>query len=149
MHENRGYLMIRGLWERGQESTIYVQATNVDSPSHVGRSPAKTLQMLEKRKKGKYEKDWLDVRRTFSPFITSVDGLQGIIAKNVICQLAHHLSKKWQRPYSVVCGYIRARVSVATVRATNRCIRGSRIPARLMSANRPQWEDGLGLSLFR
>lgn len=149
LHENRGDLLIRGLWERGKEAIIDVQATNLESPSHRDRDPKKTLATLEKRKKTKYEKYCLDVRRSFSPFITSIDVLQGTIAQSVLQKLSIRLEKKCQRTYSVICGYVRARMSVATVRTTNRCLRGSRVPARLLSSKIQQWEDGLGLALFR
>ncbi len=46
-------------------------------------------------------------------------------------------------PYSIVRGFIYARMSIALVRATNRCIRGSRTPASNMS-NRFHWEGGAG-----
>jgi hypothetical protein len=35
------------------------------------------------------------------------------------------------------------------VRATHRCVRGSRVPTSRMSNRRPQWETKVGLSLFR
>ena len=44
--------------------------------------------------------------------------------------------------------FVRTRLSMAVERATNRCIRGSRIPATLMSLARPHWEDGAGLKQF-
>ena len=55
-----------------------------------------------------------------------------------------HFSKGLQsclqgKPYSTVRGFINARMSIALVRATNRCIRGYRIPASNMS-NRFRWE---------
>ena len=148
LHENRGDLMIRGLWERGLESIVDVQVTNLESPSYRNRKPDKVIEGLEKRKKEKYEQDCLDIRRSFTPFITSVDGLHGRLATGVLKQLAKLLAKKWRKPYSSVCGYVRARLRIALVRATNRCIRGSRVPARLMSSPRQQWDDGMGLALF-
>ena len=51
--------------------------------------------------------------------------------------------------YPAVCGYVRARISLAIARATHLCLRGSRIPAGQMSHRRPQWEDQAGLGLFR
>jgi hypothetical protein len=42
-----------------------------------------------------------------------------------------------------------ARMSIAIVRATHVCLRGSRVPSSQMSHRRPQWEDKAGLSLFR
>jgi hypothetical protein len=59
------------------------------------------------------------------------------------------LGGKWEKPYSEVCGYVNARMSIAIVRATHLCIRGSRIPTGKMCNRLPQWEDKAGLGLFR
>jgi hypothetical protein len=44
---------------------------------------------------------------------------------------------------------VNARVSIAIVRATHLCIRGSRVPTGKMCNRLPQWEDKAGLGLFR
>jgi hypothetical protein len=60
------------------------------------------------------------------------------------------LAEKWEKLYAEVCGYVNARMSIAIVRATHRCLHGSRIPTGKMSEKLfPQWEDQAGLSLFR
>ena len=58
------------------------------------------------------------------------------------------LTEKWEKPYLVVRGFINARMSIALVRATNRCIRIFRTPASNMS-NRFRWEGGAGLGLLK
>jgi hypothetical protein len=50
--------------------------------------------------------------------------------------------------YAVVRGYVNARMSIAILRATHICLRGSRIPSSKMSNRFPLWEDKAGLSLF-
>jgi hypothetical protein len=37
------------------------------------------------------------------------------------------LADKWEKSYAVVRGYVNARISIAIVRATHICLRGSRI----------------------
>jgi hypothetical protein len=49
---------------------------------------------------------------------------------------------------SYVAGLNARLLSIAIVRATNVCMRGSRIPAHKMSNKFPTWEDGAGLALF-
>jgi hypothetical protein len=88
-------------------------------------------------------------RRHFTPFVVSTDGLIGKEAKTFLKKLSSLLAEKWEKPYSVVCGYVNAQVSNAIVRATHRCLRGSRIPTSQMSHCRPQWEGKAGLGLFR
>ena len=84
----------------------------------------------------------------FTPFVVSSDGLLGHEAKSLIKKLSVLLTEKWNKPYSVVCGIIRSRISIAIVRASHQCIRGSRFPARSMS-KQIQWEDGGGTGLYR
>jgi hypothetical protein len=42
--------------------------------------------------------------------------------------------------HSVVRGFVSARMSIAIVRATHLCLRGSRVPLSQIG-RRPQWED--------
>ncbi len=82
------------------------------------------------------------------PFVVSTDGLLGREAKNLLKQIALCLKAKWEQPYSAVRGFVKnARINLAILRATNLCIRGSRVPASKMS-KRVQWHDGAGLGLF-
>ena len=81
---------------------------------------------------------------------TATDGLIGKEAKTLMKNLASRLAEKTGKDYSEVCGFVNARMSIAIVRATHLCLRGSRVPTSQMSNRRPQWEtDGAGLSLFR
>jgi hypothetical protein len=59
------------------------------------------------------------------------------------------LAEKWEKPYSEICGYVNAWMSIAMVRATNLYLRGSRIPTSRISNRRPQWEDKACLGLFQ
>jgi hypothetical protein len=67
----------------------------------------------------------------------------------VLKKLSTALTDKWEKPCAVVRGYVNTRMSIAIVRATHICLRGSRIPTSTISNRRPQWEDTAGLSLFR
>jgi hypothetical protein len=53
-------------------------------------------------------------------------GMLGREATTFFKRLAAKLATKWQRPYSAVCGYVNARLSIVIVRATHLCLRGSR-----------------------
>ena len=122
--------------------------TDLDAKSNKSRNPDKVLAAHEREKKKKYLEPCLEQRRHFSPFVVSTDGLFGKEAKIVLKRLALMLTEKWGKPYSEVCGYVNARMSIAIVRATHLCVRGSRIPTSKMSKRLPQWEDQAGLSLF-
>jgi hypothetical protein len=94
-------------------------------------------------------KSCLEQRRHFTPFVVSTDGLIGKETKTLLKKLSSLLAEKWEKPYSVVCGYVNAQMSIAIVRATHLCLRGSRIPTSQMSDRRPKWESKAGLGLFR
>jgi hypothetical protein len=124
--DERGDLLIRGFWTAGTDCILDVRVTDTDSKSCCKRTPFKVLESQEKEKKRKYLGACLENRRHFTPFVLSVDGLLGREAKTFAKRLAVKLAGKWQKPYSQVCGYVKARLSTAAVRATHLCLRGSR-----------------------
>jgi hypothetical protein len=65
----------------------------------------------------------LEQRRSFVPFVLFTDGLIGREAENLLKQIALRLTAKWEQPYSVVRGFVDARINLATLRATNLRIR--------------------------
>jgi hypothetical protein len=150
--DERGDLLIRGFWARGTDCILDVRVffvTDTDAKSYCKRAPAKVLESQEKEKKRKYLESCLEYRRHFTPFVCSVDGMLGREAKTFAKRLAAKLANKWEKSYSQVCGYVNARLSIAIVRATHLCMRGSRVPVHKISIRYPQWEDGAGLSLFQ
>ena len=146
--EDRGDLLIRGLWANGTDCIIDVRVTDLDAKYQRHKDPLDILKSHEKEKKRKYLEPCLQQRRHFVPFVVSTDGLIGPEGHALLQKLAALLADKTGKSYSEVCGYIRARMSIAIVRATHLCLRGSRVPTNYMSY-RPQWEDGAGLGLFR
>jgi hypothetical protein len=148
-NENKGDVLIRGLWEKGTDCIIDVRVTDTDAPSYIKTSPVKALETAERAKKNKHLQACLDQRRHFSPFVVSVDGSLGKEAKTVLKVLASKMATKAGKPYSSVMGFVRARFSIAMVRATHICLRGSRTPTSRMSTRRPLWEDGAGIALLK
>ena len=145
--EERGDLLIRNLWKRQTDCILDVRVTNLDAASNIHRKSELVLLSHEREKKKKYLQACLDQRRHFSPFVVSCDGLLGKEARSVLQNLAGRLSKKSGKSFSETSNFMKSRMSIAIVRATHLCIRGSRIPTSRMSQH-PQWEDGAGLSLF-
>ena len=126
-----------------------MRVVNTDALSYVRRSPEKCLQEAESGKKKMYLEACLQQRRHFSPFVASVDGILGVEATATLKSIASRLATNWRQPYSKMCGYVKSRVAITLVRSTHRCLRGSCVPAHRISVQRPQWEDGEGLNLFR
>ena len=143
----RGDIGVHGFWVRGTQTIFDVRVTDTDAPSQRNTDPSKILKRHEKEKKDKYNDLCLARRRTFTPLVFSVDGLQGTEAQAASKRLANLLSKKWHRAYSEVCGYVRSRLSVALARSASRCLRADRNPL----ARKPEaaWDSGAGLGLYR
>ena len=112
---------------------IDVRVTDTDAKSNLSKDPAKVLEAHEKKKKKKYLEACLEQRRTFTPFVVSTDGLIGKEAKTLLKKLSTLLAEKWGKSYAEVCGYVNARMSIAIVRATHLCLRGSRVSSSHMS----------------
>ena len=148
--EDRGDLLVRGLWQRGTHCVIDVRVTNINGKSQRHLVPAKVLAKHEREKKAKHLEACLDQRRHFSPFVFSTDGVIGQEAKTLLKRVSALLADKWSKPYATVCGYVNARMSITITRAAHHlCIRGSRIPASWISNKHPFWEDAAGLGLFK
>jgi len=127
---------------------LMFEVANLDSESYKNLPPKKALERQKKEKKKKNCKPCENQRRHFTPFVVSTDGMYGFEAPVFLKRLAKLLAEEWEKSYPTVRGFINARMSIALVRATNRCIRGSRIPVSNMST-RFRWEGGAGLWLLR
>ena len=146
---DRGDLLVRGLYDKSTECIIDVRVTDTDQPSYRGSTPEQVIAAQERGKKSQYAARCFENRRHFAPYVCCVSGLLGKEAKAYNKRIAALLAQKWNTPYSVTCGYVNARMSVAILRATHLCIRGSRVPFRHRCTKQPQWDDGAGLKLLR
>ena len=131
-----------------------MHVVNTDALTHRKKDPEKCLHEAKWEKKKTYLEACLQQRRLFSSFVTYVDGLLGVEATATLKRLASRLATKWKQFYSKTCGYVKRTIEITLVRATHRCIRhrciqGSWVPAHRISVQRPQWEYGAGLNLFR
>ena len=145
---DRGDILIRGFFEKATDCVIDVRVTDSDSPSKIHLDPMKVLLTQEKEKKKKYLERCAEQRRHFAPYVADCYGLLGKEAVAINKKIAVKLASKWKTAYSVTCGFINARVSIAILRASHRCLRGSRVPFRHNSTTWAQWDDGAGLGLM-
>jgi hypothetical protein len=144
--ELRGDIAVNDFWRKGTQTIFDVRVTDTDAQSQRNIPPDRVLLRHEKDKKNKYNQACQERRKHFTPLVFSVDGLFGTEAKAASQRLASLLSEKWNRPYSVVCCFVRARLGIALARATSRCLRADRNP---IPRPRPiPWDSGSGLQLF-
>jgi hypothetical protein len=116
------------LTSQGTDCILDVRVTDTDATSYALKPSDKVLEAAEKLKKKKYLQACLEQRRHFTPFVVSVDGLLGKEAKTVLKVLAARTATKSGESYSNTMGHLSPPMSIAIVRATHVCLRGSRIP---------------------
>ena len=136
---------VRNFWSRQQTALFDVRVVDTNQPSYASREPSKVLKSHEQTKKKKYLEVCKETRRSFTPLVFSVDGLPSSETSAATKRLASHLSRKWGRQYSEVCGYVRSRLQLSLVRSSHVCLRGERHKQEVHS--RPSWVGGAGLSL--
>ena len=81
----------------------------------------------EQAKKREYGQRVREVERgVFTPLVLSTNGGMGKEATTFYKQLADMIAQKRQHHYSMVMGWLRCRISFASLRSSVMCIRGSR-----------------------
>ena len=118
-------LCVRGAWEPQTEALFDIRVVDTDAQSYCARTHD-VLSIAEGEKKHKYLQACQDRRATFTPLCVSVDGMLSSEAAFFVKGMSDFLAAKWERPYSVVSGWVRARLSFAILRTALLCVRGSR-----------------------
>ena len=93
--EQKGYLLIRDLWQQGTNSVHDMSVVNTDDPTNQKKDPEKCLHEAEQGKKKIYLEACLQKRRHFSPFFASVDNLLGEEATATLKRISSCLATKW------------------------------------------------------
>ena len=106
---------------------VEVRMTDPDQPSWISKPVEKVLEINEREKKKKYLEDCLAARKTFTLFVTAVDGVLGREATLFLKQMKKHLKVRWDVSSSMIANFIDTKVSIAILRATHQCLRGSRV----------------------
>ena len=109
---------------------LNIRIVDTDARSYCARSPRDALGTAEGETKHKYLQACQDQRATFTPLCVSVDGMFGSEAEFFVRRLGDLLAAKWERPYSVVMGWVRAHLSFAILQAALLCVRGSQTKSR-------------------
>ena len=113
--ELRADVSAHGFWKRRTTAMFDIIIVNLDVVSYLCRTPEKALAKAEKDKKDLYLQLFLEHRRCFTPMVYSADRIP--VVKDLATQktLSALLSFKLKREYSELCGFLRARMSLAIV----------------------------------
>lgn len=133
---------IRGAWQPQQMALFDIRVLDSDAPSYLSKTPEQVLREAEKEKKRKYSSVVESQHSSFTPLCVSVDGLVGPEFSLFVKCLSDRLAAKWEQPYCSTINWIRTKLSIALVRASNLCIRGTRAKWRGLGI-----DDGWGINL--
>ena len=140
-NENRGDVAVDGYWKKGRRCIFDIRITDTECRSTRNQEPSKVLAKCEKLKKDKHLHACLERRRDFTPLVYSVDGMAGRETKMAERQLARALAHKWNREYSEMVAFVRARMALAVVRSNTLLLRG----ARVRRSRRPYIDEGAAM----
>ena len=102
-----------------------IKIVGTNAQSYHARSPHKVLGFAE-IEMGKYLQVCQHRFATFTPLCVSVDGMLGSEGEFFVKRLGDFLAARWERLYSVVMGWVRARRFFAILQAALLCVRDSR-----------------------
>ena len=114
-------LCVQGVWEPQTEALFDIRVVDTDARSYCAHSHRDVLGSAEVEKKHKYLQACQDRRATFTPLCVSVDGMLGSEVEFFVKRLGDFLAARWERPYNVVMGWVRAHLSFAILWAALLC----------------------------
>ena len=116
----------REVWEPQTKALFDIRVVDTVAWFYRAHSPRDVLGLAEVEKKRKYLQACHNRHATFTPLCVTVDGMLGSEAELFVQGLGDFLAARWERPYSVVMGWVRACLSFAILRAALLSVCGSR-----------------------
>ena len=118
-----------GVWTPGVTAFFDVPVTHVNSRSNQSKSTATIFREQGNEKKRKYNQGVMDVEMgTFTPLVLGTNGGMGADCHNFLRTLVEKISRRNNDSYANVITWLRTQLSFAIIKATHKCVRGSRIP---------------------
>ena len=114
----------RGFWNNSQDAFFDVRVFYPNAPSNRSTDAYRRHEQAKKREYGQRVREV--ERGVFTPLVLSTNGGMGKEATTFYKRLADMIAHKRQQHYSVVMGWLRCRISFASLRSSVMCIRGSR-----------------------
>ena len=129
----------RGFWNNHQDAFFDVRVFYPNAPSNRSVDAYRRHKQAKKREYGQRVRDI--ERGVFTPLVLSTNGGIGKEATIFYKRLADMIAQKRQLSYPMVMGWLRCRLSFASIRSSIMCIRGSR-----SSLHRPVYMDNISLA---
>ena len=121
--ESRVDVSTHGFWKRGTSTMFDIRIVNLDERSYLHMTPDQALSNSDKENKDLYLQACLERRRTFTPMVYSADRIPGAESLAAQKRLSALLSYKLKQEYSEMCGFVKARMSLAIVRSNSLILR--------------------------
>ena len=118
--------MARSVWESNRVAFFDNRIIDPDAPSYATLSWEAVANRAANEKKAKYRSAAEELRGTFTPLVCSTDGVLHREYRAYQTRLASKLATKWQKPYSLVMGWVKLRMQFAIFRAVDLRLRGTR-----------------------
>ncbi|CAB0005423.1 unnamed protein product, partial [Nesidiocoris tenuis] len=119
-------MKLHGVWDSVRPAFFDHRIINADAASHSSRTWNSIAESAAREKHMKYDQAAEDKRGSFSPLICSCDGAlhreYGVFQKRMVQALA----MKWEKPYSVILGWVRVRTQLSIISATSMRLRSGR-----------------------
>lgn len=119
-------LKIVSLWETGRTAFLDYRIVNPDAPSYVSQDWKNILNSHARQKHLKYDRAAEDIRGTFTPMVCTTEGVLHNEFKKVISRIAHVLSLKWKKNYSIIKNCVLVETEMAVIKAVSMRLRGTR-----------------------
>ena len=117
----------RGFWNVSQDAFFDIRVFYPNASSYRSANPSSVYRRHEQAKKREYGQRIREIEHgVFTPIVFSTTGGMGREATTFYKRLADMIAQKRQHPYPDVMGWLRCRLSFASIRSSIMCIRGSR-----------------------
>ena len=124
--ELRGDWSVRGFWVPQRVAVFDTRIFNANAPSYKTLSLETIFDNHRNQKKQLYAAEVEHRRGSFTPILATCEGILDREAEAYIKRLALHLSKRWEKQYSKIVFWVRARIQICILRSVSNCFRGSR-----------------------
>jgi len=131
---------VNGVWEAERVAFFDNRIINADAPSYASQDWPTIAKNAAQQKHNKYDKAAEDLRGSFTPLISSADGVTHKEFSIFQKRTSEVLCRKWKKPFAQIMEWVRVQTQLSIIRAVSMRLRGTRKKIRSLP-----FEDGSAL----